>query len=262
MRIIDFHTHIYPDAIAPKAAANIGKFYDLPMRFDGTLGALFNMGEAAGIDAYVVFSVATSEKQVPSINDYIASQVSAHPGKLYGLAAMHPDYVDFGAELDRIQALGLKGIKLHPDFQRFKIDDARMMPLYAQAERRRLPIVVHTGDSRFDFSGPQYVLNVMQRYPNLKMICAHFGGWSQWEQAVKLLAGSGVMVDTCSSLAFLSTAKAQELIAAYGEDNVLFGTDYPMWDAKDELAMLRALDLGDAVLEKILSLNAMRVLGI
>ena len=117
MTIIDTHAHIYPDAIALKAAKSTGTFYDIPMCLDGTLGQLMAHGEAAGISRFLVHSVAVTPSRVHSINDYLMRVSAEHPDRLIGFGTLHPDYEDVPGELDRIKAGGLHGVKLHPDIQ-------------------------------------------------------------------------------------------------------------------------------------------------
>ena len=109
MTIIDTHAHIYPDAIALKAAKSTGTFYDIPMCLDGTLGQLMAHGEAAGISRFLVHSVAVTPSRVHSINDYLMRVSAEHPDRLIGFGTLHPDYEDVPGELDRIKAGGLHG---------------------------------------------------------------------------------------------------------------------------------------------------------
>ena len=115
--IIDAHTHIFPRKIAAKAASSIGDFYSLDMPFDGMTHELLEEGDRCGVALFLVCSVATKAEQVSSINDFVASKVNLHPDRLIGLGALHPEMEDPYAEIERIIALGLRGIKLHSDFQ-------------------------------------------------------------------------------------------------------------------------------------------------
>ena len=123
--IIDAHAHVFPDRIAEKAVAGIGGFYDMKMAFDGTVSELLREGADAGVDRYIIQSVATVPAQVESINNFISQSVRDYPDKLTGFGALHPDYADPAKEIDRIISLGLKGLKLHSDFQNFAIDDEK-----------------------------------------------------------------------------------------------------------------------------------------
>lgn len=260
--IIDAHAHIYPAKIAAKAVAGVGEFYSgLEMHLDGTADTLIKTGTEAGIEKFIVQSVATTPAQVESINNFIAGSVSEHPDQLIGFAAMHPDYEDIEKEIDRAVSLGLKGVKIHPDFQKFNVDDKNAMRIYEVIEGR-LPILIHMGDHRTDYSKPRRLLNVLDAFPKLEVIGAHFGGWSEWDAAAEVLGGRHLWVDTSSSLYSMTPEHARELIDIYGAEKVLFGTDYPMWTAKDELEMFDKIPLTDEEREMILHKNAERLLSL
>lgn len=254
--VIDVHAHIFPDKIAEKATTGIEKFYDLAMSSVGTVDNLLFEGEKAGIDKFVVHSVATTPRQVESINGFIKETVSKYPEKFIGFATMHPDYDSVQKELERAIADGLKGVKIHPDFQHFLIDDESAFPLYECIEGR-VPLLVHTGDYRYEYSKPERMARVMDRFPNLTVIGAHFGGWSIWEEATRFMAGrKNFYVDCSSSLYAISSETAAGLIHAYGADKVLFGSDFPMWTPAEELERFGRIPLTDEEREMILWKNA------
>ena len=145
--VIDVHAHIYPDNIAEKAAMNIGYFYDKHMTNpNGSVKRLLEIGDRAGVDKFVVNSAATTPHQVKSINNFIKASVLAHPDRFVGLCTIHPGMEDPIAELERAESLGLKGIKLHPDFQHFRLDDPRLSPLFEAAQDEFL-FLFHIGDN-------------------------------------------------------------------------------------------------------------------
>ncbi|MBR5539606.1 MAG: amidohydrolase [Clostridia bacterium] len=261
-KIIDAHCHIYPDKIAEKASESTGIFYHLEASLDGKISTLLKHGEKAGINHFIVQSVATTPKQVSSINNFIANATKESGGRFTGLGTLHPDSEDIKADFEEIISLGLKGVKLHPDIQRFKIDDFRMLKIYELCEGR-LPILMHTGDSRYDMSNPNRLMPILDIYKNLTVIGAHFGGWSIWEEATKKLYGyKNLYVDCSSSLYAISPEKAKELILAYGADRVLFGTDYPLWEPETELERFMQIDLSQKQREDILFNNAAKLFGI
>lgn len=262
-KIIDAHCHIYPDKIAAKAAKATCDFYEgLGSTLDGTVSTLLKEAEIAGISHCLVQSVATTPKQVSSINNFIATAVAESNGKFTGLGTLHPDSEDIKRDADEIISLGLKGVKLHPDIQRFKIDDYRMLKIYELCEGR-LPLLIHTGDRRYDFSNPNRMMPILDIYKNLTVIGAHFGGWSVWEDATKKLSKyKNFYVDCSSSLYALTPEKAKELILSYGTDRVLFGTDYPMWTPKDEIARFMQIDLTTKERKDILYNNAAKMFSI
>ena len=179
---IDAHCHVYPDKIASRAVEGIGSFYDMPLVHKGTLADLVSVQERAGVTHGVIFSVATTPHQVGSINRFIADCVAGSDGRFVGLGTVHPDSPTLRADIDEIISLGLRGVKLHPDFQRFKIDDYRCLKIYELCEGR-LPVLLHCGDHRYDFSNPNRLLPVLDAFENLTVIGAHLGGWSVWEEA-------------------------------------------------------------------------------
>jgi len=264
MKIFDSHCHIFPEKIADRAVEGIGDFYKMPMFNIGTAADLTARHKENGICGAMVCSVATAPEQVAAINDFIAAAVADSQGFFVGFCSLHPDMseIELDSEIERAKSLGLCGIKLHPDFQKFHADGKRACKVY-EAIGNRLPILIHAGDSRFPYSSPHRIAGALDSFPALTMIAAHFGGWSEWEDAILALAGKpNLYVDTSSSLYEISSAKAVEYIAAFGEDRVLFGTDYPMWDIRLELERFDKLDLSESAREKILYRNVQELLGL
>lgn len=260
---IDAHCHVYPEKIASRAVAGTDTFYGTVSAEDGLVPTLIDHGIKAGVDHFIVQSVATTPKQVKSINEFIAESVAEAEGRLTGLGTLHPDSTDLAGDVAHIVSLGLRGVKLHPDIQGFKVDDYRCLKIYELCEREGLPILMHTGDYRYDNSNPNRLMPILEIYTGLTVIGAHFGGWSIYEEASEALAGTpNLYVDCSSSFCYISREKAKEIIRRYGADRVLFGTDYPMWTHKTELDFLMSLDLTDSEYRMILSENAKKVFGI
>ena len=260
--IIDSHCHVYPDKIASKAVEAIGNFYDLSMYYDGRYSTLIDHGSAIGVRHYVIFSVATTPHQVHTINTFIAQTVGNSGGLMTGLGALHPDSDDIERDIDEIISLGLKGVKMHPDFQRFNIDDKKCYKIYEYCQGK-LPVLLHTGDSRYDYSNPTRMKRVLDDFPNLTVIGAHFGGWSCWEEAAEKLSGyDNFYVDCSSSFDWLTAEESRELVRKYGADHVLFATDFPMWNHKTELERFMNMNLTDKENELILYKNAIRLFSI
>ncbi len=260
--IIDAHCHIYPEKIAQKATDSTNNFYGVPQSpFHGTTNELLEQSEVSGINKMLVQSVATTEKQVSSINHFIADEVKKHPDKFIGFGTLHPNSDDLKRDVDELISLGLLGVKLHPDIQNFKIDDYRCLKIYELCEKRNLPILMHTGDSRYDNSNPNRLLPVMEIYTDLTVIGAHFGGYSIWEEASKKLCNlPNLYVDTCSAFFALEKEAALRIIRRYSAEKVIFATDYPMWSQQDELNYILSLGLTDDELESIFSKNILKVL--
>ena len=260
---IDAHCHIYPEKIVDKAVAGTDNFYGVKSHCKGTVADLIEQGEKVGIDRFVVQSVATTPRQVSSINNFIAAEVSANPEKLIGLGTLHPESEDIAADVEHLVSLGLKGVKLHPDIQAFKIDDYRCLKIYELCEKKGLVLLLHTGDNRYDYSNPNRLLPVLETYKNLKFIGAHFGGYSIWEDACKAYRGiPNFYVDCSSSMPWLSKATIIRIIRSYGADRVLFGTDYPMWNPKSEIETILSLGLDEQEIMSILYINAKKLFNL
>ena len=225
--VYDAHCHIYPEKIAARAVAGTDTFYGERSACLGTVPDLIRQGGSAGIDHFIVQSVATTPRQVKSINEFIAAEVEKSGGRLTGLGTLHPDSPDIAGDVAHLVSLGLRGVKLHPDIQKFKIDDYRCLKIYELCEGR-LPILMHTGDYRYDFSNPNRLVPILKIYQGLIIIGAHMGGWSIWDEASRRLSGfPNLYVDCSSTFPYLKPQVVRELILRYGTDRVLFGTDYP-----------------------------------
>lgn len=262
-KVIDAHCHVYPDKIAAAAVGATDRFYDVVSHFDGSVGALLSQCKERGVDHAIVQSVATTPKQVSSINNFIAKTVSENGGLLTGLGTLHPDSSDIEADVNEIIALGLHGVKLHPDIQKFKIDDYRCLKIYELCEKHGLPILMHTGDYRYDYSNPNRLVPILEIYNKLVIIGAHLGGWSVWEEAAeKLHHFENFYVDTSSSLPFGGEERIKKAISKYSVDKILFATDYPMGSQKEELDFILSLGYNEEELDKILYKNACKVFSI
>ncbi|MDR1693209.1 MAG: amidohydrolase family protein [Oscillospiraceae bacterium] len=258
--IFDAHTHIYPDKIAAKASESIGNFYGMTARYsEGSAEKLLSAGGEYNIRGYMVCSVATVPGQVPSINAFIASQCGERP-EFVGFGALHPATPDPGGEIARIRELGLRGLKLHPDFQRFHIDDRAVYPIY-EAAQGTLPILLHMGDARTDYSRPRRLKTVLEDFPRLTVVAAHLGGWEVWDDAKELLRHDNVFFDTSSVLPVLPEERATEQILSLGAEKCFFGTDYPAWDIGAELTLFFRLNLTRRQREMILSENFLTFLN-
>lgn len=260
---IDAHCHIYPEKIAERAVAGTDNFYGENSVGTGTVDNLISLGRDAGVDHFIVQSVATTPHQVKSINEFIHREVELSNGLMTGLGTLHPDSEDVKGDIKHLLELGLKGVKLHPDIQAFKIDDYRCLKIYELCEEYSLPVLMHTGDNRYDYSNPNRLLPILDIYKGLTVIGAHLGGWSIWEEAVDVYRDMpNFYVDCSSSFPYLEKEKAREIIKKYGANKVLFGTDYPMWSPKSEIEYFLSLSLDENEICSILNMNAKKLFGL
>jgi len=263
-RIIDIHTHAFPDFLAERAIKALEETSgDEKAHLDGTVSDLLKSMDRAGIEISVICSIATTPKQVPSITRW-SKEVASE--RIIPLASIHPDYADFRDEIARIKDLGLKGIKLHPQYQGFNIDEDRVMPIYEALVAHDLLLTIHAGfDISFpnDPSGsPDKTARVIERFPELKIIACHFGGWRQWEDVRRYLLGKNVYFETSFTIGFLSDEEIVELINLHGEDKVVFGTDSPWRDQSKSIEEISRLHISEEVKEKIFHRNAEKLLGL
>ena len=258
--IIDAHAHIFPDKIAEKATFAIGDFYGIKMNEKvGTPEVLLAEGLPVGISKFVVHSTATTVKQVENINKYIISEIEAHD-EFIGFMTLHPDMDESAMEkeVDFCINHGIRGVKLHPDFQKFSIDEPRAEKI-SRAVDARLPILFHTGDKRYRFSNPERLVKIAKKYPSQIVVGAHFGGYSEWESSLLYKGLDNVYFDTSSTLPFIDKNEAVKLLRALGTDRFFFGTDFPMWRPKDELERFFSLPLSEAERQLILHENFEKV---
>ena len=258
--IVDMHAHIFPHKISEKATLAIGKFYDITMHYDiGETERLLEAEAQIGTRRMLVSSVATTPKQVVSINDFIHAEAEQHP-EMIPFAALHGDYEDLAGEVDRVIKLGFAGIKLHADFQRTPIDSPTSYRIYEVIEGR-LPVLMHMGDYRHDFSHPTMLKKVMQDFPKLKVLASHLGGFAAWDEAESVLTGSdNIRFDTSSAIGLMSPERAVRLIRHYGVERCMFGSDFPMWDPKKEAECLLSLGFTREEYTRLFSKNAIEFL--
>lgn len=260
MRIIDAHAHIFPDKIAVKASASIGQFYGVDMDSDASSNSLLEKEREIGAERILVCSSALSEQQVESINDFIHDQCVKH-SEFVGLAAMHKDYANYAEELDRVLELGLHGVKFHNDMQRFDIDDPKMFPIYRAMADRKMIVLFHMGDDRYDYSAPKRMCRIAWEFEDLTIIGAHFGGYQRWEESFGIPRLPNVYYDTSSSLPFMGKDMSMplRLIDRFGPEHFFFGSDFPMWSPKKELERFMNLGLDEGTNRMILYDNFARV---
>jgi len=262
-KIINAHCHIYPQKIAARAVEGIKTFYGLDRSLNGMTDDLIKDGSKVGVTHYLVHSVATKPSQVRSINEFISYEVKTHAGMFTGFGALHPDSEDIEGDLKHLLELGLKGVKIHPDFQGFALDGKKAFELGAVIRDAGIPVLIHCGDKRYSYSNPDQLIPFIKSLPGLTIIAAHFAGWSVWDEAYEKVAGRyDILVDSCSSLYAMTPERACDMIRRFGADKVLWGTDYPMWEHEPEMEMFNRLDLSESERRMILYDNAAKLLGV
>lgn len=260
MQIIDIHTHIYPDKIAQKATESVRDFYELEgsIQMNGTVDMLIQRGNEAGIDRFVVLPVSNTPNRVRSINEFIVEESKIH-SRFIGFGTLHADMPELYQEAEWIIRQGLRGIKMHPDSQRFPIDDPRLFPVYEMLQGV-IPVMLHMGDQRYDFSHPARLRHVLDNFPHLEVIAAHFGGYSMFETAREQLYDKDCIFDISSAMMFMEPGEAERYINLYGAERMAYGTDYPLWDPVTEVKRFQQLNLTDDQFDQIAHKTAERIL--
>ncbi len=258
--LIDIHAHVFPSKIAFKAVDNIAQRYQQQADYRGLLEEYVELLKRDQFLWGVVSTAATTPEQVRPANNW-AIELNRHE-KLKALGTIHLDYPDWRDELERIFAAGLRGLKLHPDFQAFYADDPRLASLFEELPDGTV-LLIHAGNDpgygHLDYSHPKRLVQIVNSFPNLNIIIAHMGGYRQWNEAWRWLIGTTAYLDTASSAEHLSAQEFGEMVRAHGADRVLFGTDYPFRGPGEQYKMLREYGLEPPELAAIMGENALRL---
>lgn len=261
-RIIDMHTHVFADAIAARAIPELAERSDLAPTFDGTLAGLLAEMDRAGIDIAVTQPVATKPSQVVKINDWAAATAS---DRIIPFGAMHPDLEDPAAEIARMASLGMRGFKMHTEYQAFQPDEDRLTPIFEAAAAQGMIVLFHAGRDAgvpTDHGRPHRFARMLERFPELTVVLAHMGGWMLWDEVREHLIGRPVYLDTSFAYGHMTDDAFLELLELHGASRVLFGTDGPWADMAAEVAWMRRLPLAEADRSAILGGNAAALLGL
>ncbi len=263
--VIDFHTHCFPDKIASRAIEKLAYASGgLKPYTDGTVSGLKQSMQASGVDTAVVLSIATNAHQQKSVNDFAASINNGRDVMAFG--SVFPDAPDALDELERIKSLGLKGVKLHPDYQGFDVDDAKMKPIYQKISSLGLITVFHAGVDygfRPPYGATPDKLETAVGWFNSPVVAAHWGGVNCGEGVIARLCGrENLYFDTSFGYSMMPRCYAETILDKHGVERMLFGTDTPWHTVEMEWRLLDALGLSDSEREAIASGNARRLLGI
>jgi predicted TIM-barrel fold metal-dependent hydrolase len=263
-RTIDFHTHAFPDALAPRAMkALLAEAPAMKAYLDGTIGDLLRSMDKAGIEKSVVCCIATRPEQFDPILRWCGTIRS---DRVIPFPSVHPADPACLDNIRRIRAGGFRGIKLHPFYQDFFADDDRMFPFYKEVARQDLLLVMHSGYDiafpRIRRADPQKLLGIAETFPELKLVTTHLGAWQQWEEVRRHLLGRKIYMEMSFALDELGPERAREMIMGHPDEYVLFGTDSPWTDQIRTLSLLERLHLPQKKLQRILATNALGLLGL
>lgn len=262
--LIDFHTHAFPERIAEKAIEKLSfASGGLTPHTNGTFFDLKRLLKESKIDKAVVLNIATNAAQQKNVNDFAASINDNQ--NIFAFGSVFPESEDALYELERIKALGLKGVKLHPDYQGFAVDDEKMKPIYKKISALGLITVFHAGQD-YGFpppygATPQKLEKALSWFDS-PVVAAHYGGIGCAEEVIKHLCGKDIYFDTSFGYGTLPKYYAQTIIERHGADKILFGTDTPWHTAEMEMRLLDSMQISHADFEKITHQNAEKLLCI
>ncbi len=265
--IIDFHAHIFPDTLAPKAIASLQATAQMPVTFDGTASGLLKLMDEDHVDMAVVLNTVTNERQVDKVNAF-ALKTDKTFTRLIPFCSLHPFTPCIKEKLAEYKALGIKGIKHHPDYVGIELDDERMRPLLTAASELELPVVIHAGYDPVSpdkmHASPDAICNVLEQYPDLILIAAHLGGVSHWDEVIEKLCGKNLYLDTafCCERVGITTEQGKKIFALHPNEKILFGSDAPWARPTEILGFLSKLGLSDESMELVTHKNALRLLNI
>lgn len=260
--VIDFHTHIFSEKIAAKAIGNLSAVCGITPAMDGTAAGLMNYMEQCGVDRAVVLPVMTKASQTQRMNEWFASVAN---DKLIPFGGIHPENEDYKERIADIKRLGMKGVKMHPEYQNFWIDDEKMYPIYEEVLRQDLILLIHSGEDAAYTAPfrctPERLQKMVRKMGGGKIVAAHFGAHQMWDEVEEYLVGENLYFDTSMGTQYYDMEQFLRIVRGHGTDKILFATDSPWSDARQEMETIRSSGLTEEELEQIFHGNAQRLLG-
>ena len=268
--IIDFHTHVFPDKIAQSTISTLSQSAGIPAHFDGTKAGLLQSMERSGVEISVVLPVMTSARQFESVNRFakeLNDEFEMSGKGLISFGGIHPECEDIPQKIVYLKENGFKGIKIHPEYQNAYIDDDRYVEIVKCAKDNDLIVITHAGlDGAFRDGEikctPKRVSNLLNKVNYGKLVLAHYGGYSLWQEFYEHLAGGDFYIDTSVVLDEIDKELFVQILQKHGADKVLFATDGPWKDGEQFVKIMQNMGLGQEQLQKITYKNAQKLLGI
>jgi len=263
--IIDIHAHVFPDGVAAKIVARLAVCIDFTYEpvSDGTVSGLLNNMNEWGIDVSVIQPVVTKQSQFRKVNEWAAGICT---DRIMSFGGVFPHTDDYKRDVDFVVSLGLKGLKLHPEYQDFVVDDERMLRLYDYALSKGLILFFHAGaDPGYPppaKSSPRQFARIAELMRGGVIVASHLGGYEQWDEVEEELAGKDVYMDTATGFECFSREQFLRILEKHGADRIMFGSDAPWSNAASEIEHIRSLPIPEKDKAAILGGNAKRILKI
>jgi uncharacterized protein len=259
--IIDFHTHAFPDELSERVIAMLEDEGGVKAHLDGKISSLLSSMDACGIEKSVICNIATKPSQFDSILQWCKEVRSE---RIIPFPSFHPYDPEAVERISSVKNEGFKGIKFHPYYQNFTIDEEMLFPVYQKICDENLILVMHTG---FDFAfpetriaDPEKVIHILQKVPELKLVTTHLGAWNLWKEVEQFLLGKPVYMEISYSLEFLDDT-VRKIISHHPPEYILFGTDSPWTEQQKTVSLLNGLHLGEEKEALILRENAIKLLN-
>ena len=260
--IVDFHTHAFPDDLSERVIKMLEEEGGIKAHLDGKISSLLSSMDNCGIEKSVICNIATNPAQFDSILKWCKKVRSE---RIIPFPSFHPYDPEFNERIDAIKHEGFKGIKFHPYYQNFTLDEDKLFPVYEKICAANLILVMHTG---FDFAfpltkiaDPEKIFRVIEKFPSLKLVTTHLGAWKQWEEVEQFLLGKHIYMEISFSLEFLDGDAAKKIFENHPPEYILFGTDSPWTDQQKTLSLFTELLLGETKEKLILRENAVNLLN-
>lgn len=262
--LIDFHTHCFPDKIAANALNHLRGIIHANPYTDGTCGDLQQKLQDWGVDAAVCLNIATTPEQQFNVNEF--ALMINNQKNLFAFGSVHAENSSAVYEIYRLYESGIKGIKLHPDYQGVDILDRKMFPIYDACAELGMFCVYHSGWDPVSPSEtkvtPEKILRIRKLFPRFRMILGHLGGLGMWDEVEDRLAGTEILMDTAYTRGLISPEQITRIIQKHGAENILFGSDCPWQSSRDTAELIDSLPLSSEQKDRIFYKNAVELLQI
>ena len=242
---IDFHTHIFPDALARRAVSSMQKGLQsvsgntLPVFSDATKDGLRSAMEKSETDLCVVLPVATNAKQTETINEFAKTVTDEH---MLSFGSVFPGGSDSIRILEKLAKEGFLGIKLHPEYQGANIRSREVIDIVNKCFDLGMTVVLHTG---VDLGipppvhcTPQQMRAALNYFDGSNVVAAHLGGFMMWDDVEEYLVGTNIILDTSMLSRYMDSAQCERIIRSHGFDKVVCGSDSPWEDLSDNREFL------------------------
>lgn len=263
--LIDFHTHAFPETLAPRALSALAAQIKLSPCTNGTVDDLISKMDIWGVDQAVVCNIATNPKQTTNVNNFAIETKQTHGNRIIPLGSIHPAYPDPVSEIEHLHESGIAGLKIHPDYMAFMIDDPAFDVIFDTAATFGMFIITHAGFDVYSpdkvWAPPEKILSRLKRSPDTTLICAHFGGDMMWTEVEEMLLGKNLYIDaSLGPIASLSKEQAVRMLLKHDPERILFGSDCPWCSSRETFDYIDSLAIPSGLKEKIYCRNALRLL--